>query len=105
MPKIKWIGQHNEPIHTAKPPDYTLELIRRYQKANKLSNECLAPLVGCKNAQAVADKKAGGTGKWSKDALLRWCSALGIPYDELTEAMLLDGNHLRDVHTQRKVVS
>lgn len=105
MPKIKWIGQHIEPIPTAKPPDYTLELIRRYQKANKLSNEYLAPLVGCKNAQAVADKKAQGTVKWNKETMLRWCIALKIPPEEFAKALTLDGDQYRSsIHKQTKVV-
>ena len=90
MPKIKWITAHQHEQLFVPKPDYTLELFRRYQKSQRLTNQDLAVKIGYKNAQAVADKKAQGTSKWSKDTILQWTTALHIPSDELIKAMLLD---------------
>lgn len=90
MPKITWLHAAQSKTPQAKPPDYTLELFRRYQKALSISNAALAPLVHCKNAQAVKDKKTQGTARWNKETLLRWSAALQVPPDEFFEALRLD---------------
>lgn len=90
MPRTTWI--HKAPLIVDRP-DYTMELFRRYQKANHLTNAELAPLVGCRNEQAVKDKKARGTDAWKKETVLLWASVLRVPPEELVEAIRLDATH------------
>lgn len=90
MPKISWLKSQPPKAPRANPPDYTLDLFKRYQKALSLTNAQLAPLVGCRSEQAVKDKKASGTDRWNKTTILKWATVLRVPIDELSKALELD---------------
>jgi transcriptional regulator with XRE-family HTH domain len=82
MPKINWMAAAREPVP---PPDPVMDVIRRYQKGRKITNEQLAAEMGLKES-GLRSKKQRGTAAWTISDIAKCAAALGIPLDELAEA-------------------
>ena len=98
MPRIKYVHAHKkEPERSTlyvKPPDYTLDLFKRYQKAIGMKDKQLAEIIGCKCEQSIWNKRQIGTNRWKKQDLFQWAAALKVPMAELYEAMEMDARKM-----------
>ena len=86
MPKIKYL----------KPPakkypevseDALIDLINRYQKAQKIKTYELAETLGI-DPDSVSRKKTRGSAAFTLGELIKWCYALRIPPDAVAEALV-----------------
>ena len=89
MPRTTWIHSHAPEI-AVPPPDMVVDLIARYQAAQKLTAKQLGERLGV-NAQRVRWKKHHGGGTFTVDELRQWCKALGITSaEEVGRAILYE---------------
>lgn len=81
MPKIKWL--------TPVKADHVKELITRYMQGRKLTYAEIAKDVGMTMDSAKTKKSRGG-GSFTVDDLRKWGKALGIPPEEIGQAVAAD---------------
>lgn len=81
MPKVKYLG-------TVPPPDMLRDLIKRHQKAQKLSSSEIGERMN-KSGDAVRVKLHRGTDNWTVADVRQWCEVVGITSaEELGRAIL-----------------
>lgn len=74
MPRVKWCTPPPPKVSVA-PPDMVRDLFKRYQRAQKISDDQLAARLGTTRG-ALKDKRYRGT--WTAQDIKRWCAALNI---------------------------
>lgn len=77
MPKIKWI----QPVKK----NELAALFTAYRKARNMTSTQIAEKVGCTPQNARVQMNKPGT-EWNIGQLLKYCDALGIPYEEALSA-------------------
>lgn len=80
MPKVKYIGSHK-----AAAVNHLAGLFHTYRVARGMTSEDVGKAVGCSAGNARNQMRKPGR-DWSVGQLIRYCDALGIPYQEAFEA-------------------
>lgn len=86
MPRISYI-KDRKPKAPVVTEDALIDLINRYQKAQKIKTYELAETLGI-DPDSVSRKKTRGSAAFTLGELIKWCYALRIPPDAVAEAMV-----------------
>ncbi len=81
MPKVKWISQPKPKVN------YLAALFHAYRKARNMTSVEIAEIVGCSPGNARYQMNKPGT-EWNIGQLMKYCDALGIPYEEAFKAAI-----------------
>lgn len=79
VPKVKWI----QPVKV----NELAALFSAYRKARKMTSADIAQEIGCSDSNARCQMNKPGK-EWNIGMLLRYCDALGIPYEEAFKAAI-----------------
>ena len=79
MPKVKWI----RPVKV----NELAALFSAYRKARGMTSADIAAEIGCTAQNARVQMNKPGK-EWNIGMLIRYCDALGIPYEEAFEAAI-----------------
>lgn len=70
------------------PPNYLSELLKRYKKAQKISDEQIASQTGtCR--KTVSTRINQKPDDWNIGDLKRYCAVLNVPFGEALDAIVL----------------
>lgn len=77
------------------PPNYLSELLKRYKKASRLTDEEIAEQMGTsrKTVNTYLNQKPEN---WNIGDLKQYCTLLGIPFETAAEAVLGSGETRRE---------
>ena len=81
MPKITWLKQPKPKIN------YLAALFHAYRIATGMTSAEIGKEVGCSASNARAQMAKAGT-EWNIGRLLKYCDALGIPYEDAFKAAI-----------------
>ncbi len=76
MPKLTWCN----------PPNPVAALLRDYQRARKMTSRQIGEAIG-KSPDNVRHQIGKAAGQWSAADLLAFCDALGVPVEEMADAL------------------
>ena len=81
MPKVNWIGPPKKKVNKL------AALFYAYRKARNMTSIDIGRAVGCSPENARHQMNKPGTA-WNIGQLMKYCDALGIPYEEALRAAI-----------------
>ena len=84
MPRTKLGDKYSKP--KIPPPNYLSEMLKRYKKAQKISDDTLAQKLGT-SRQTVSTRLNQEPDAWNVGDLRKYCGLLGVPFEDALAAI------------------